>query len=108
MRGSDFIFDCFHLLYYKCHKINFKRRGSYIDYPDCIINKKATINFINKKGSKCFQYAIKVALNHEETGKNPERITKIKPYIDKYNWKGIRIRKSESKSELEKLSIKKR
>ena len=22
MRGSDFIFDCVHLLYYKCHKIN--------------------------------------------------------------------------------------
>ena len=24
MRGSDFIFDCVYLLYYKCHKINFK------------------------------------------------------------------------------------
>ena len=34
MRRSDFIFDCVHLLYYKCHKINFKRGGSYIDSPD--------------------------------------------------------------------------
>ena len=24
MRGSNFIFGCIHLLYYKCHKINFK------------------------------------------------------------------------------------
>ena len=24
MKGSDFIFDCVHLLYYKCHKINLK------------------------------------------------------------------------------------
>ena len=24
MNGSDFIFDCVHLLYYRCHKINFK------------------------------------------------------------------------------------
>ena len=24
MRSSDFIFDCVHLLFYKCHKINFK------------------------------------------------------------------------------------
>ena len=24
VRGSDFIFDCVHLLYCKCHKINFK------------------------------------------------------------------------------------
>ena len=24
MRSSDLIFDCVHLLFYKCHKINFK------------------------------------------------------------------------------------
>ena len=34
MRGSDFIFDCVHLLYYKCHKINYKRDESYKDFPD--------------------------------------------------------------------------
>ena len=34
MRGSDFIFDSVQLLYYKCHKINFKRGGSYIDSPN--------------------------------------------------------------------------
>ena len=33
-RGSDFIFDLVQPLYYKCHKINFKRGGSYIDSPD--------------------------------------------------------------------------
>ena len=27
MRGSDFIFKSVQLLYYKCHKINFKRGG---------------------------------------------------------------------------------
>ena len=27
MRGSDFIFELVQLLHYKCHKINFKRRG---------------------------------------------------------------------------------
>ena len=36
MRGSDFIFDLVQLLYYKCHKINFKDSGSYIDSPDWI------------------------------------------------------------------------
>ena len=34
MRGSDFILDCANLLYYKCHKINFKRGESYINSPD--------------------------------------------------------------------------
>ena len=49
MRGRDFIFDCVHLLFYKSHKINFKRGGAYIDSPDSIKNKKATQNPITKK-----------------------------------------------------------
>ena len=53
-------------------------------------NKKTKINLIDKKVNKCFQYAIKVALNLEKIGKNPERLTKIKPFINKYNWKGIK------------------
>ena len=44
MKGSDFIFNSVQLLYYKCHKINFKRGGLYIDSPDWIKKKKATIN----------------------------------------------------------------
>ena len=65
IRGSDFIFDSVHLLYYKCHKINFKLGGSYIGFPDWIKNEKATINPINKKDKKCFQYTVTVALNLE-------------------------------------------
>ena len=49
MRGSRFVFDYVHLLYYKCHKINFNRGGLYADSPDWIKNKKATINPTNKK-----------------------------------------------------------
>ena len=45
--------------------------------------QKTATNSINKKGDKCFQYAVTVTLNHEETGKNPERITKIKPFLNK-------------------------
>ena len=33
MKGSEFIFVYNHLLYYKCHKINLNRGGSYIDSP---------------------------------------------------------------------------
>ena len=49
MEGSEFVFDYVQLLYYKCHKINPNRGGSYIDSPDWIKNKKATVNSINKK-----------------------------------------------------------
>ena len=89
IRGSEFVFDYVQLLYYKCHKINLNRGGSYIDSPDWIKNKKATINPINKKDNKCFQYALTITLNYEEIKKDPQRITKIKPFINKYNWEGI-------------------
>ena len=69
MESSVFVFDYVHLLYYKCHKINLNCGRSYIDSSDWIKSKKATINLINKKDNKCFQYAVTVALNHEETEK---------------------------------------
>ena len=80
-------------MYYKSHKINFGRGGSYIASPDWIKNKKGTKNpNLNKKENKCFKYAITVALNYEEIKIDPQKITKIKPYIDKYNWEGINYR----------------
>ena len=42
MRGSDFTFDCVHLLYYKYHKINPNYGGSYIGSPDWIKNNRST------------------------------------------------------------------
>ena len=71
MKGSDFIFDGNNLLYYKCHKIYFKRGGSYIKSPDWI--KKANLNSKNKD-DKLFQYATTVALNYVEIKWNPERV----------------------------------
>ena len=47
------------------------------------------MNPINKKDNKCFPYLVAVALNYEEIKKNPQRITKIKPFINKYNWEGM-------------------
>ena len=52
-------------------------------------NKKATINLINKKENKCFQYAVTVSLNYKEIKSNLQRITKIKAFINKFNWEGI-------------------
>ena len=49
MKGSDFIFNCANWLYFKCHKINLNRDGSYIDSADWIKIKRDTINPINKK-----------------------------------------------------------
>ena len=62
-KGSEFVFDCFQLLYYKCHKINQNSGGLYIDSQSWVKNKKATINPINKRYNKCFQYSKIVSLN---------------------------------------------
>ena len=47
IKGSDFVFEYVYLLCYKCHKKNLNCSGSYIDSPDWVKNKKATINPIN-------------------------------------------------------------
>ena len=49
--------------------------------------KKATI-IPKNKDDKCFQYTPTVALNHEEIKWNPERVSNIKPFINKYNFNG--------------------
>ena len=75
MKRSQCVFIRFiYCIINKCHK---NCGASYIDLPDWIKNKKATVNPINKKNNECFQYAVTVTLNYEEIGKNPERITKI-------------------------------
>ena len=42
-----------------------------------------------KQKRKCFQYIGTVTLNYEEIKKDPQRITRIKPLINKHNWEGI-------------------
>ena len=86
MRGSELFFDSVNSLYYKLHKISLNRGGSYIDSPKWLKNKKATINLKNND-NKCFQYAVTVVLNYKNIKNNPERLTKIKPFIDQYNGK---------------------
>ena len=70
-------------------EINFNCVESYIDSSYWIKNTKATINPINKKDNKCFQYVITVALNHDEIKRDQQRIMKSKPFRNKYKWRGI-------------------
>ena len=84
----NFFFDSVDLLYYKLHKKSLNFGGSYIDSPESLKNKNSAINPKNNY-DKCFQYAITVALNHQNIKNNPERIAKIKTFINHYNWKEI-------------------
>ena len=88
MRGSDFGFDGINFFNYNFNKTSIYRGGSYIDSPKWLKDKKSTINPKNND-LKCFQYAATLALNFDNINNYPEKISKISPFIDQYNWKDI-------------------
>ena len=88
MRGSEFEFDGINFLYYDFNKTSMKRGGSYIDSPIWLKDKKSTRNPKNND-DKCFQYAVTLALNLDKIKKDPQRVSKIKLFIEKYNWEDI-------------------
>ena len=44
---------------------------------------------LQNKDNECFKYATAAALNHEKIKKDPQKISKNKPFIDQYNWEEI-------------------
>ena len=88
MKGSDFIFNGINYLYYDLNRITISKGGSYIESPKWLKNKKCTINQKNTD-NKCFQYATTLALSFNNIKKDPQRISKIKPFIDNCNWNDI-------------------
>ena len=77
------------LLEYNLHKISLNRASSYIDPPEWIKHKKVIINPKNTNDNNCFQCSIAAPLNYQNINLNPERISKLKPFIDNYNWNNI-------------------
>ena len=84
MKSSYFIFNGINYLYYDLNRITISKGGSYIESPKWLKDKKCTINQKNTD-NKCFQYATTLALNHDKINRDPQRISKIKPFIDNYN-----------------------
>ena len=70
------------------NKIIISRGGSYIHSPKWLKDKNSTINQKNND-YKCFQYAVTFALNLDKINNHPKTISKIKPFIEEYNWKDI-------------------
>ena len=54
IKGSEFVFDYVHLLYYKCHKIKQNHIGSYINSPNWIKNKNSNNKSYQKKIMNAF------------------------------------------------------
>ena len=87
MKGSDFVFDYVESLNYIFHKIDLKSGGSYIETPKWIKKKKVTIN-VEDEDDKCFQYSVTVALNYDKIRKNHQRVSRVKKFINQYDWSG--------------------
>ena len=39
----------------------------------------------------CFQNALNDSLDYQKIKKDPQKTSKLKPYINQYNWKGIKF-----------------
>ena len=88
MRGSDFVFNGINYFYYDFNRVSISKGGSYIESPKWLKDQKSTVNQKNND-YKCFQYATTLALNFDKITSHPERIKKIKSFINKYNWNDI-------------------
>ena len=88
MKGSDFVYSGIDYFYYDLNKVSISKGGSYIESPKWLKDKKAIINQKNEN-FKCFQYATTLALNFDKISSHPERVSKVKSFIDNYNWNKI-------------------
>ena len=69
-------------------RLSISKGGSYIESPKWLKDKKCIVNQKNND-NKCFQYATTLALNFNKIDKHPQRISRIKPFIENYNWNDI-------------------
>ena len=102
MKGSDFIFNGINYLYYDLNRITISKSGSYIESPKWLKDKKCCINQKNND-NKCFQYAATLPLNSNNIDRDPQRISKIKPFINNYKWNDINF--PETKKDWNKFEV---
>ena len=88
IKGSDFVFNGINYFYYDLNRVSISKGGSYIESPKWLKDKKCTVNQKNND-NKCFQYATILALNFNKIDKYHQRISRIKPFIENYNWNDI-------------------
>ena len=70
----------------KCHYFAVKNLSE-LNSSGWLRGKKETII----SGDNDFENTLHDALNYETIEKIPQRISKLNPYINKYNWKGIKF-----------------
>ena len=88
LRNSKLVFDRVLHMDIDFHRLNLTRGSSYILLPDWLMKKKAIINPKNSD-MECFKWAVIAAMNWEEIGNNPERVSELKRYEGEFDWSGL-------------------
>ena len=90
LEASNFVYIRVVEMTYHCHKVDMNRGGSYIDLPKWVKDKHCCINPKNDD-DECFKWAVIAALHHKEIKKDPQRISKLEPFVNRYNWNDIKF-----------------
>ena len=85
---SGFTLDHIIHLDIEFHKLELTRGASHIELPKWIATKKAVINPKNED-EECFKWAVVASLHHEAIEKDPQRVSKLRPFVERYNWEGL-------------------
>ena len=85
---SGFTLDKITHLYINFHRLVLTRGSSYIELSEWLESKKAVVNPQNKE-EECFKWALIAVLHHQEIKKDHQDISKLRPYENEYNWKGL-------------------
>ena len=88
---SGFTLDSIMHLDISFHELQLTRGSSYITLPKWLASKKAVLNPRNEEDEECFKWAVIAALHHEDIQKDLQRISKLEPYSDLYNWEGLEL-----------------
>ena len=83
-RSSGWIFLWMLRGYVNLLEHDFLQGGSYLPLPKTIQSRGACINPKNTNDDLCFLYCCVIALHYHEIGCNPERVSKLRPFLARY------------------------
>ena len=88
LRDSKFVFDGVIHMDIDFHRLNLTRGSSYVPLPGWLAKKGAIINPKNSD-MECFKWTVIVAMKWKDIGDHPERISKLRRYVD--DWDGMKF-----------------
>ena len=86
--GSGWVVSRVVCLYVNIAKYTPLKGSSYIKIPKYLQTKKAIVN-VKNQDNECLKWALLSALHPVEHGRNPDRVSKYKPYENELNFAGV-------------------